>query len=52
MHAPLDPELFASEAKRVHLNTGKGGIQGMLPPEEAYRNTEPTYTGADDVEIH
>jgi len=49
--APLDPELFSPGAKRVHLNMGKGGIIGLLPPEDAHRNTEPNYTGPDDVEI-
>ncbi|MCJ1399416.1 hypothetical protein MMC11_002618 [Xylographa trunciseda] len=50
--APLGPELFEPGAQRVHLNMGKGGIQGMLPPEEAGRNTEPSYTGPGDVEVH
>ena len=31
---------------------GRGGIQGLLPPEEAHRNTEPNYTGPEDVEIY
>jgi SAM-dependent methyltransferase len=47
--APLDPSLFVPGALRIHLNMEEGGIQGMLPPEEAHRNTEPTYTGQDDV---
>lgn len=50
--APLDPALFLPAAQRVHLNMGQGGIQGMLPPEEAHRNTEPSYSGPDDVEIY
>ncbi|KAL5316087.1 hypothetical protein ACEPPN_016964 [Leptodophora sp. 'Broadleaf-Isolate-01'] len=49
--APLDPELYHAGALRVHLNMGKGGIIELLPPEEAYRNKEPNYTGPDDVEI-
>ncbi|TVY84602.1 Methyltransferase ptaH [Lachnellula suecica] len=49
--APLDPELFSPGAKRVHLNMGKGGIIGLLPPEDAHLNTEPNYTGSDDVEV-
>ena len=48
--APLDPELFAPGAQRVHLNMGNGGIQGILPPEEAHRNAEPDYNGPNDVE--
>ncbi|ORY69638.1 S-adenosyl-L-methionine-dependent methyltransferase [Pseudomassariella vexata] len=49
--APLDSGLFLPGARRVHLNMGKGGIIGILPPEEAYRNTEPDYTGPEDVEV-
>ncbi|KAF2238273.1 S-adenosyl-L-methionine-dependent methyltransferase [Viridothelium virens] len=49
--APLDPEFFLPGAERVHLNMKKGGIIGLLPPEEAYRNTEPRHTGSCDVEI-
>ena len=49
--APLDSELFLPGAKRVHLNTGKGGITRLLPPEEAHRNTESNYTGPDDIEV-
>jgi SAM-dependent methyltransferase len=50
--APLDPALFAPGALRIHLNMGQGGVQGMLPPEEAHRNTEPNYSGDDDVDVH
>lgn len=50
--APLSPELFLPGALRVHLNMKDGGIQGMLPPEEAHRDTTPNYTGPDDVEIY
>lgn len=50
--APLDSGLFEPGAQRVHLNMSKGGIPGMLPPEQAYRDTEPSYTGPQDVEIH
>jgi hypothetical protein len=50
--APLSRELFLPGAQRVHLNMKNGGIQGMLPPEEAHRDTEPNYTGPDDVEVH
>ncbi|KAK3291282.1 S-adenosyl-L-methionine-dependent methyltransferase [Chaetomium fimeti] len=50
--APLDPSLFRAGAKRIHLNMREGGVQGMLPPEEAHRNTEPDYAGPDDVEVH
>lgn len=49
--APLDPELFATGAKRVHLNMSKGGITRLLPPEDAHRNKEPNYTGPNDIEI-
>ncbi|KAJ5592635.1 S-adenosyl-L-methionine-dependent methyltransferase [Penicillium hordei] len=45
--APLDPEVFVSGAQRVHLNFRSGGITGLLPPE-AYRKTEPNFTGPDD----
>lgn len=50
--APLDPSSFVPGALRIHLNMHKGGIQGMLPPEEASWNTEPNYTGSDDVETY
>ncbi|PHH92981.1 hypothetical protein CDD83_2814 [Cordyceps sp. RAO-2017] len=50
--APLDPSLFAPGAQRIHLNMGQGGVQGMLPPEEAHRNTEPDYTSPSDVVVH
>jgi SAM-dependent methyltransferase len=46
--APLDGNLWERGAKRVNLNMGQGGITTMLPPEEAYRNTEPTHVGQDD----
>lgn len=49
--APLDPGLFLPGGRRIYLNMGKGGIQGMLPPEEAQRNKEPSYVGVDDVEV-
>ncbi|KUI60116.1 hypothetical protein VP1G_07325 [Cytospora mali] len=49
--APLDTEVFLPGARRVHLNMGRGGIVGLLPPEEAHRNMEPDYSGPDDVEI-
>lgn len=50
--APLDPLLFATGAQRLHLNMGLGGIQGMLPPEAASQNVEPSYTGSADIEVH
>ncbi|KAL9094348.1 MAG: hypothetical protein Q9165_003489 [Trypethelium subeluteriae] len=46
--APLDPVFFLPGAKRVHLNMGKGSFVRLLPPEQAYRNTEPDHTGSDD----
>lgn len=49
--APLDPDIFSPGAQRVHLNMGNGGIIELLPPEYAGKNTEPNYTGPDDVEI-
>ncbi|KAK3680674.1 S-adenosyl-L-methionine-dependent methyltransferase [Podospora appendiculata] len=49
--APLDPDLFLPGALRVHLNTADGGIQGMLPPEEAHRDVEGSFTGQGDVEV-
>ena len=49
--APLDPALYSLGAQRVHLNMGKGGLIGMLPPEHAHRYKEPNFTGPDDVEI-
>ncbi|KKY32364.1 putative methyltransferase type 11 [Diaporthe ampelina] len=49
--APLGPELFEPWAQRVHLNMGRGGIQGMLPPEAAHQDTEPSFTGPGDDEI-
>lgn len=50
--APLSPEHFVAGAQRVHLNMKNGGIQGMLPPEEAERLSEPDYTGPTDVETY
>lgn len=50
--APLDGELFAPGAQRINVNMKNGGVLGMLPPDESFRNTEPCYTGPDDVEIH
>lgn len=50
--APLDPALFKPGALRIHLNMREGGVQGMLPPEEAHQNLEPNYTGPDDLEVH
>lgn len=47
--APLAPELFMPGARRIHLNMDKGGIQGLLPPEEASRDTRPDYTRPEDV---
>ncbi|KAI9667454.1 MAG: hypothetical protein M1821_000270 [Bathelium mastoideum] len=48
--APLDPALFSTGAKRIHLNMGQGGFTKLMPPEEAHRNTESDYTGPNDVE--
>ncbi|KAK8104561.1 uncharacterized protein PG998_011594 [Apiospora kogelbergensis] len=48
--APLSPELFAPGALRVHLNMEHGGIEGVLPPESRHLDTEPIFTGPDDVE--
>lgn len=48
--APLSTRLFAPGARRVHLNMGQGGILGMLPSEAALLDTEPSFTGSDDVE--
>ncbi|KAK2604256.1 hypothetical protein N8I77_007200 [Diaporthe amygdali] len=50
--APLNRELFEAGAQRIHLNMRSGGIQGMLPPEEAHRDKQPNYTGPDDVETY
>lgn len=50
--APLSPELFLPGAQRIHLNMRNGGIQGMLPPEEAHPHIEPDYTGPTDIEIY
>ncbi|KAK3382220.1 S-adenosyl-L-methionine-dependent methyltransferase, partial [Lasiosphaeria ovina] len=50
--APLDEALFVPGALRVHLNMAHGGIQGMLPPEEAHRAAaEPSYAGPADVDV-
>ena len=49
--APLDTEFFSPGAQRLHLNMGKGGIVGLLPPEDVHRNTEVNHTGVDDEEI-
>ena len=48
--APLSPVLFAPGSRRININMGQGGIQGILPPEDAHRNTEPSHVGPDDVE--
>lgn len=50
--APLDENLFEAAAHRVHFNMTQGGIQDMLPPESAHKNTEPNHTGITDVDIH
>jgi len=50
--APLSTELFRPGALRIHINMREGGILGMLPPEEAHRDTEPSFNGPDDVEVH
>lgn len=50
--ALLSPVLFMPGAQRIHLNMDKGGIQGVLPPEEASRDTQPDYTGAEDVVLY
>jgi SAM-dependent methyltransferase len=47
--APLSRELFAPRARRININMAQGGIQGMLPPEEAHRDTEASHVGSDDV---
>lgn len=41
--APLDEELFR-DRRRIYVNMEHGGIQGMLPPEFAHKNTEPDYS--------
>ncbi|AEO58367.1 hypothetical protein MYCTH_2118765 [Thermothelomyces thermophilus ATCC 42464] len=48
--APTDSALFRPGTRRININMGQGGIQGILPPEEAHRNTEPSHVGPDDVE--
>ena len=50
--APLDSDAWLPGAQRVHLNMEEGGIQGVLPPEEACFVTEPDFTGAHDEQIH
>ncbi|KAG6358771.1 hypothetical protein INS49_012290 [Diaporthe citri] len=50
--APLSPEFFLPGAQRIHLNMDKGGIQGVLPPEETSRDTQPDYTGPGDVVLY
>ena len=50
-NAPLDEKFFLPGAQRVHLNMGKGGITGLLPPELAGDFDEPVYTGPNDVEV-
>jgi SAM-dependent methyltransferase len=49
--APLNPDLFAPGALRVHLNMREGGLTPLLPPEMAHLGVEPNYTGPDDIEI-
>lgn len=49
--APLDPDFFLPGAQRLHLKMGKGGIIGLLPPEDFHRNSEIKHTGIDDEEI-
>ncbi|KAL2871747.1 methyltransferase tpcM [Aspergillus lucknowensis] len=44
--APLDDELFRDRT-RIYVNMAHGGIQGMLPPELAHKNTEPDYSVKD-----
>lgn len=50
--APFRPGLFKPGAQRIHLNMEKGGIQGVLPPEEASRDPQPSYTGPEDVLLY
>lgn len=50
--APLSREFFVPGAQRIHLNMDQGGIQGVLPPEEAPRDTQKDYTGPEDVVIY
>ncbi|TPX09871.1 uncharacterized protein E0L32_008893 [Thyridium curvatum] len=50
--APLTSDLFEPGVRRINLNMRDGGIQGMLPPEEAHRDVEPNYTNPDDIEEH
>lgn len=48
--APLDEAWFLEGARRTHLNMGRGGILGLLPPERQGEVSEPLYTGESDVE--
>lgn len=50
--APFRPGLFKSGAQRIHLNMEEGGIQGVLPPEEASRDIQPSYTCPEDVLLY
>lgn len=50
--APFRPGLFKSGAQRIHLNMEEGGIQGVLPPEDASRDTQPSYIGPEDVLLY
>nr|POF02475.1 methyltransferase tpcm [Quercus suber] len=50
--APLDQKFFSPGAHRVHLNMTKGGLTGMLPNEDAYRISQPSYTGPGDIELY
>ena len=47
--APLDEKFFLSGATRVNLNMEKGGLVGLLPPEESDKATEPDHTGPNDI---
>ena len=49
--APLDPKFFVPRAQRLHLNMGKEGMVGLVPPEDAHRNTEIDHAGVDDEVI-
>ncbi|GFF54130.1 uncharacterized methyltransferase Mb3374 [Aspergillus udagawae] len=48
--APLDEGLFGDRI-RIYVNMEHGGIQGMLPPELAHRNTEPDYAVGDTKRV-
>ena len=50
--APLDAKAWLPGTQRVHLNMADGGIQSLLPPEDAHLVTEPDFTGPDDEEIY